>query len=185
MERETDITRKLCKCWIGRDVLCQHLPLHEVTEVRQGESERMCVYFVLCTFAPRFNSRFSFSLIPWGPTQTLSQALAESSWGADSSIPFAAPSSLMVCGGMLLPAQFAYPPTCCPSQAPQHTFVLFCKTKQMKQNPSQRVFIDKETGSLCRFTWPTWHLLSQYCHLLLVWRFWKPMENIHPMPGRV
>lgn len=123
-------------------------------------------------------------------SREVSHRLSPGHWLRAAEVPRAAPTLLpralsRVCSGRLLPLQLAYPPTCCSSQAPLHTLKLFCKRKQMKQNLSQRVFIDKETESLCRFTRAA-GLFSQYCHLLLVWHFWrKPMENLHPMPGRV
>ena len=79
-ERQTDNTRKLCKRWVGRGALCQHLPLREL--VRQGMYETACVYFVLCTdfFAPRLNSRFSFSFITFSFIAFITDFIQGTSW---------------------------------------------------------------------------------------------------------
>lgn len=134
-EKQIDVSRKLCKYRVGRGALYQYLALHKWTEVRQGISERLWMCFIICTdfFAPGCGSRFLLWWIMWGLTQTLSRAPAETSWGADSSIPFATPAvSQFVVGGCcsltLLPV---VPPTLLwtPSN---------CSVKQNKteQNPS-------------------------------------------------
>lgn len=181
---------RLCKCRRGSGALCQYLRLYEPTEVRQGVSEMICMYFVLCAdfFAPGFNSRFSFSFITCGLTQSLPRALAETSWGADSRIPFIAPAlTLFAVGGCCPCSSLTLLPVVPPRPLCAHSN---CFVKQTK--PNQTKTLHKGSLQIRRYCLcadsPRLHATcfpSTVTCLLLVWCFWKPMKNIHSVPGRV